>query len=466
MSAETLPTDYLIAGTGAVGMAFADVILSETDAHITMVDLHDKPGGHWNDAYPFVTLHQPSSFYGVSSRELSRGQIDTMGLNKGLHDLASGAEVGAYFDAVMREQFLPSGRVDYFPNSEYLGDGAFRSVVSGKRYQAEVRRKTVDATYLKTTVPSTHTPGFEIAPDAQLVPVNALANLRETPAGYVVIGGGKTGIDACLWLLQNQVDPEHIQWIMPRDAWLIDRANTQPSMAFFANTMGAQANQMEAIAKASSLDDLFARLERSGVLLRIDPNVTPTMFHAATVSKRELAALQQIKQIVRMGRVTHLGREEITLEQGRLKTGPNYLHVDCSASAIGNLEPKPVFQGNLITPQTVRSYQPAFSAAMIAHVEASYETDEQKNGLCGVVPLPNHVSDWPRMTAAFMTNQYLWSQDPELRSWLQNNRLDGFAKLSASIAEDDTDNRAILQRLRENAMPAMANLQTLIAASA
>ena len=330
MSIETLSTDYLIAGTGAVGMAFADVILSETDAHITMVDLHDKPGGHWNDAYPFVTLHQPSSFYGVSSRELSRGQIDTIGLNKGLYDLASGAEVGAYFDAVMREQFLPTGRVQYFPNTEYLGDGAFRSIVSGKRYQAEVRRKTVDATFLKTTVPSTHTPGFDIAPDANLIPINELAKLRKTPAGYVIIGGGKTGIDACLWLLQNQVDPDQIRWIMPRDAWLIDRANTQPNMDFFASTMGAQANQMEAIAKADSLDDLFARLEQAGVLLRIDPAVQPKMFHAATVSKLELEALQQIRHIVRQGRVTHLGRNEITLEQGSLATGPEYLHVDCA----------------------------------------------------------------------------------------------------------------------------------------
>lgn len=462
---ESLTTDYLIAGTGAVGMAFADVLLTETDAHITMVDLHDKPGGHWNDAYPFVTLHQPSSFYGVSSRELSRGQIDTIGLNKGLHDLASGAEVGAYFDSVMREQFLPSGRVSYFPNSEYLGDGAFRSIVSGKHHQVEVRRKTVDATYLKTSVPSTHKPNFSIAPDARLVPVNALAKLRETPAGYVVIGGGKTGIDACLWLLQNDVDPDQIQWIMPRDAWLIDRANTQPSMAFFSSTMGAQANQMEAIAHATSLEDLFDRLEQAGVLLRIDQTVTPTMFHAATVSTMELAALRRIKHIVRMGRVTHLGASEIKLEQGTLATSPEHLHVDCSASAISNLDSKPIFQGNLITPQTVRAYQPAFSAAMIAHVEANYADDAQKNGLCNVVPLPNHVSDWPAMTAAFMTNQYLWGQDPDLRNWLQNNRLDGFAKLSASIDEEDTENRAILQKLRDHAMPAMANLQKLIAAN-
>ena len=71
MNTTILETDYLIVGSGAVGMAFADVLLAETNANIIIVDRYQKPGGHWNVAYPFVTLHQPSSFYGVSSKELS-----------------------------------------------------------------------------------------------------------------------------------------------------------------------------------------------------------------------------------------------------------------------------------------------------------------------------------------------------------------------------------------------------------
>lgn len=55
-----LETDYLVIGSGAVGMAFADVLLTETNADVVFVDLHDRPGGHWNDAHPFVRLHQPS----------------------------------------------------------------------------------------------------------------------------------------------------------------------------------------------------------------------------------------------------------------------------------------------------------------------------------------------------------------------------------------------------------------------
>ena len=90
---QHITTDYLIIGSGTAGLAFADTLIVESDAHVTIVDRHGKPGGHWNDAYSFVTLHQPSAFYGVSSMELGNGRTDTVGTNKGMFELASGAAV-------------------------------------------------------------------------------------------------------------------------------------------------------------------------------------------------------------------------------------------------------------------------------------------------------------------------------------------------------------------------------------
>ncbi len=461
MTSTPIETDYLIVGSGAVGMAFADILLTETDATLTIVDRFQKPGGHWNVAYPFVTLHQPSAYYGVSSRELSKGVKDEVGLNKGLFDLASGAEVSAYFDDVMRHQFLPTGRVRYFPMSDYQGDGVFKSLLTGEN-QTVKARKTVDATFLKTTVPFTHTPSFKIDDGVQFMPLNNLPLISTPPAGYVVIGGGKTGIDACLWLLQNGVDPDAIRWIMPRDAWLLDRRNAQPSDEFFANTIGAQAAQFEAIAAADSIEDMFNRLEDAGYFVRIDKSVRPKMFHGATVSQLELEQLRRIKNIVRMGRVQHIQKDKIILDEGVLETSPDHIHVDCSARAISNDEMKPIFQGDLITPQMVRSYQPVFSAAFIAHVEAAYDTEEEKNRLCGVVPLPNHDTDYIRFTAAFMMNQYNWSQDKGLREWLLDNRLDGFSRMVRNADKDDAEKQAILKRVRDNAPLAMAKLQEFL----
>ena len=155
---KQIETDYLVIGSGTAGLAFADTLLDETDAHITIVDRHGKPGGHWNDAYSFVTLHQPSAFYGVNSMALGTGRKDTMGLNAGLYELASGPEVAGYFDRVMNHKLLPSGRVSYHSMCNYLGGQQFESMLSGERTQVQVPRKVVDATHHSPSVPSTHSP--------------------------------------------------------------------------------------------------------------------------------------------------------------------------------------------------------------------------------------------------------------------------------------------------------------------
>ena len=463
MNTQQLKTDYLIIGSGAMGMAFADVLLAETTADIVIVDNHLKPGGHWNDAYPFVSLHQPSAYYGVSSCELSKGRKDEVGLNKGLSELASGAEVSSYFDEVMRHRFLPSGRVRYFPNCEYRGNGDFESRISRAAYHVAATRKTVDSTYLKTSVPSTHTPNFSVAAGVRFMPPNDLPRIKAPPSGYVVIGGGKTGIDACLWLLEQRVDPDSVHWIMPRDAWLLDRRNAQSTEEFFGDSIGAQAAQNEAIVQSDSIEDLFDRLESAGVLLRLDQKVRPKMFHGATVSQAELEELRRIRNVVRMGHVRSITTEAVVLESGSIPKDADRVCVDCSARAVRNLDIVPVFSGNAITLQTVRTIQPVFSAAFIAHVEAAYDDEDEKNRLCGVVPLPNHDTDWIKAAAVMMMNQYTWSRDSGIRNWLVNNRLDGFSRMVRNAAPDDVEKQEILQRLRDSAAPAMQKLQRYIA---
>ena len=463
MTRETIEVDYLIVGAGAMGMAFSDIVLTESDKTILIVDMHQKPGGHWNDAYPFVTLHQPSAYYGVSSKELSKGVIDTLGLNKGLQDLATGPEIMAYFDEVMRYQFLPTGRATYLPMCKYEGDGKISALTSDKTYSVKVREKIVDATWLKTTVPSTHTPNFEIADGVKMMPLNDLPKVSEKPSRYVVVGGGKTGIDAVVWLLENHVEPDQIHWVCPRDAWLMRRETTQPDKQFFEMTMGAQAAQMEAIAGADSIDDLFLRLENAGIFTRINPDIEPTMFHGATISDPELAQLRRIKNVIRKGRIQRIETGQIIFDDGTLPNDPDTLFVDCSAAAVANMEETDIFQGDTIRLQTVRTVQPVFSAAFIAHIDLTRDTEEEKNRICQVVPLPNHATDWIRMQTAFMMNQYNWSQEKDLRHWLKDNRLDGYSQLVSGIGEDETEKLAIMLRLRDNAVPSVMKLQQFMA---
>lgn len=458
---EQLNADYLIIGSGAIGMAFADIILSESDATMIIVDRYAKPGGHWNVAYPFVQLHQPSAYYGVSSKEMSSGHMEQQGLNKGLGEMASGAQVSAYYDEVMRQQLLASGRVQYFPMCDYLGEGSFVSKANGKTYHATANKKTVDATYLKTNVPSTHTPNFSITPDVRFIPINDLPKVETAPDKYVVIGAGKTGIDACLWLLEQQVDPEKITWIVSREAWLIDRKNAQFTETFFFDSIGTQAAMLESVAQCESPEDLFTRLEDCGYFLRIDKATRPEMFHAATVSKLEIEQLRRIKDVVRLGHVTAITTDKIILKKGSIPTSANTLHIDCSAAAIVDRGGIPIFNGDLITPQLARPFQPAFSAALIAHVELCYDNDDDKNRLCGLVPLPNSDIDFIHFTAASLRNQYEWSQDPALKNWMADNRLDGSGALLRKIDKDDSKKWAVIDRIKKNSPLAAARIYAL-----
>ena len=454
-------TDYLIIGAGAVGMAFADTLLTETDAHLTIVDREAAPGGHWNHAYPFVALHQPSMLYGVNSLPLGTGAKDTSGHNAGLYELASGTEVRAYFDQVMRRIFLPSGRVTYHPLSEYKGEGTFVSLTSGATSKLRVRRKTVDATYLEASVPALHTPRFMVDNGVQLVAPHRLATvLRHGPApgGYVILGGGKTGMDVAHWLLTTGVSPEAITWIRPRESWLINRQAIQPAMDFFEACMGAQAAQMEAYAEAVDLDDLFDRLERAGVMLRIDRSVRPRMMHFATISTREIEVLQRIEKVVRRGRVRAIHSGSIEFADGTEPTCGAPMYIDCTASGAVPCPVQPVFQGDRIILQYILSPRTSLSAAMIAFVEAHSDDDASKNALCQPVSMGDTVADYVPLILGNMANQQRQSHDSDLRAWLRKSRLDGFSGLMAAVDPDDAAKLAIVQRIREAAPTAFANL--------
>jgi hypothetical protein len=166
--------------------------------------------------------------------------------------------------------------------------------------------------------------------------------------------------------------------------------------------------------------------------------------------------------VVLKGQVRAIESNRIILAEGEISTTTGHIHVDCSASlerSFGHKEPLPIFAGNCITPQMTRAYQPAFSASMAAFVEGNYETEVEKNRLCALVPPPNNDVDYIPMTLAMMMNQFNWSQDKSLRYWIRENQLDGFTKLISSVDKDDQQKMKIMQRIQNNAMPAITKLQ-------
>ena len=428
---STIEADYLVVGAGAMGLAFTDTLVSESDATVVVVDRNDQPGGHWTTAYPFVRLHQPSAYYGVNSRNLGSDAIDQDGLNAGYYELASGAEVCAYFDAVMRQHLLPSGRVTYLPMSEYLGDGRIRTLGGD---EIEVTARRVVTSHVEIIVPSMRPPSYAVEA-VDCVPPNELPRIREARDRYVIVGAGKTAMDACLWLLRHGVAAERLTWIKPRDAWVLDRAAIQPGSQFAKRVLRDFSNQLAAVHEAESLPDLFDRLESKGCLLRIDMSVDPTMYRCAILSQAELTELRRIEDVVRMGHVQSLEPGRITLDGGTRDIDRSALYIDCSADGFAHREPATVFSADRISLQAVRTCQPAFSAAVIAHVEAAYADDETRNAFCGPVPYPREPTDWLRMMLAFNKNQLQWFSDPDMMAWVDAARLNVLHHVSAAVSE-------------------------------
>ena len=227
-----LETDYLVVGAGASGLAFTDALVAEADAEVTIVDRRPAAGGHWVDAYPFVRLHIPSAYYGVNSLALGDDRIDETGENAGYYERATGGEVRDYFAEAAR-RLERSGQVRILTGHEHLEPGPggerVRDLRDGTVHDVVVRRKVVDARYLEASIPATHTPSFEIAAEARVVPVNDLPAAASSSATFTVLGSGKTAVDACVWLLDNDVDPAAIRWVRPRDACSTTAAHSSRS---------------------------------------------------------------------------------------------------------------------------------------------------------------------------------------------------------------------------------------------
>jgi hypothetical protein len=465
---NAIETDYLVIGAGAAGMSFTDALIdADRESEVVMVDRRPAPGGHWNDAYPFVRLHQPAACYGVNSRTLGHDRLDEQGPNAGLYQQADGIEICDYFRRVMDEHHVASGQVRFFPMCNYVGletpDVAFVEALTGVTTRVKVRQAVVDARYLEPTIPSRHTSPFTVETDVRCIAVNQLADVREPATGYTIIGGGKTGSDACTWLLGNGVDPDNIRWIRPRDAWMWNRAQVQP-LELVTDTIDGVSRGVEASAEAESVDDLFARLEAIGQLLRLDPQVAPTMYHAATLTLAELELLRSVENVIRLGHIKAIGGDEIVLEQGTISTDRGQLYVDCSGAGLGKAPARPIFEPGRITLQCISTVFPTFNAAVIGYLEASRGADGvAKSNLSPTNRYPDAAEDWIPNMRGQLESMRLWNEQPDMAGWLESSRLN----IARGMFEKAGEPRMAeaITRLLTYSEPAVVNLERLLAST-
>ncbi len=451
-------TDYLVVGAGASGLAFTDALVAEANVDVTVVDRQAAPGGHWLHAYPFVRLHTPSAYYGVNSLPLGEDCIDQVGENAGFYERATGVEVCEHF-AQAAARLTQTGRVRLLLRHEYLGRGSdgqqVRDLSTGELHDVTVRRKVVDARYLEASIPATHALPFDVAASARVIPINDLPEAADAASSYAILGSGKTAVDACVWLLDNGVEPDRIRWVRPRDAWFYDRSYFQPLEQVGAIMEGIS-RDAEAGAQAANVEEVFERLEASGRLVRIDPSWPATMYRGTMLSAREREAVRRIEDVVRLGRVRRIEVDRIVLERGETRTGPEVLHVDCTALGLNNAPATAIYQPGRIVLQQVRYLSPTFNAALIGFVEAHRDDDAAKNQLCPTHAYPSSPQDWPRMMCCTWRAEARWLREPDLSAWIAQSRLNLMRGLPDHVAEPSV--QAAVTRYLTHVGPAIEQL--------
>lgn len=399
----TLDVDYLVVGAGATGLAFADAVVDHhPTARVALVDRRDGVGGHWREAYPFVRLHQASSFYGVASTVLGGGRIQTSGPEAGLHERADQPTILAYYEEVLA-RLVATGRVELHTGRSYDGD----------RGSLPERCRVVDARYLAPEIPAETPPRFAVD-GVRVIPVNDLPREGAEAGRYVVVGSGKTATDACVWLLTNGVDPDAIRWVRPREPWMLDRARIQPDPEVY---LAMAADLMTAAAAASSLPELFLALEDAGIMLRIDRSVVPTMAKAPTLGGWELELLRRVEDVVRLGRLVSARPGRLELEHGSVDLPAGAVVVNCAADGLRRPPPVPIWGPEAITLQPVRAGFPCFGAALVGYVEATRDDDAVKNRLAPPSSYGNTLADWARMNVLGARAAAAFDAEPDIRDW-------------------------------------------------
>src|SRR4051812_13794669 len=457
---RSLETDYLVVGAGAMGMAFTDALIDHADVHVTLVDRRHAAGGHWQDAYPFVQLHQASLFYGVASTVLGGGSVQQTGPETGLQERARKSQITAYYDDILYRRFIGTGRVTFLGGSDYRADGDAHDVtsrVSRETVHVDVRRRVVDATMLSPTIPATAPPPFGVADDADnVVAVNDLARLDAAPASFVIVGSGKTATDGIIWMLANGVPPDRIMWVRPRDPWMLNRAVVQPDPAV---AIGLAADTMAAASAAESLDDMFLRLEAAGVMLRVDRDVVPTMAKTPTLATWELDELRSIENVVRLGHVKHVTRREIVLEHGSVPRPPGSVVVHCAASGLQYPPLVPIWSPDKIRLFTIRAGFPCFNAALAGYVEATRDDDGERNRLCPTNTLPDTPASWATMQLRGTLATRAYGAEPDIAAWANGCALNP-AKVEPSQRNDPAV-QAASARLAEHVEAGLSRLAEL-----
>jgi hypothetical protein len=234
---------------------------------------------------------------------------------------------------------------------------------------------------------------------------------------------------------------------------MLNRAHIQPNPETYLDTV---AHLLRCAAEAGSLDDAFLGMEESGIMLRIDRSVTPTMARAPTLGVWELDLLRSVDNVVRLGHVTAASRGRIDLDDGSVTVSDDSVVVSCAADGLKIRPRLPIWRSEAITLQPVRAGFPCFGFAMIGYVEATRHGDAEKNRVCRPSSFGNTRADWAAMNAVGMRNSAAFGAEPDPEDYANRIAVNPARvppEHPGSVALDDAR-----VRIQEYAGPALTQL--------
>ena len=460
--------DYVVVGAGASGMSFVDTLLSHSSEPLSIVllDKRTAPGGHWNDAYGFVTLHQPARNYGVESTPLESGI-------KHPELLASREEVLAYYRTLLDTWRANGHDVDFVGGAAYdFASSTYTTADGSTATVAAPARKVVDARFTENDLPLHVRPKFAYNAEAiDLIPPNELperdaAAARE--ARYCVLGAGKTGQDTVLYLRRVLKVPSSTSCgSCPHPSGSLRatrRRRRSRSPAWSLSTWRSRRTRRRARPRTRRrgrvLQRAFERLEADGRIYRIHPTAPPGKFMDATLNAEEVALLREcapsictgkgrVASIGDDGALTFAGGEVVPLPWAGAADGtpsPPTTFVHCTAGAFNfgasaAEAARPIFTSDdRITVQEVFQFPGfCFNGAVIAWLECQPQMSrDEKNRLCempppadgppAAPPLGPVAGNLGPLTAGHpllvsLRNLRRWYATPGMGEWLHSLRL-------------------------------------------
>ena len=272
---------------------------------------------------------------------------------------------------------------------------------------------------MATRVPATEPVPFGLEDGVRCIPVGHLTRVVEPPAGYVIVGAGKTALDAICWLLDRGTDPDAITWIRPRDSWILNRASFQPDSL---RTFEGVVVQLEAMSASANVREVYEREEEAGIVFRTDRSVVPTMMKGATISFGELGQLRRLTNVVRLGHVQRIETEQIVMERGTVPTTPADLHVHCASEGLRDNPPRAIFEDDGVTLQPVTRMSLTLSGGLIGVLEAS--GGRRRRRTASAAPLRGRIlRSTIRAILAGIRTEMGWLDAPDLQQWLDASRL-------------------------------------------